>query len=249
MYVDQIGGTRRMKHDFDNLYEGPRLERRLKRKKYNRILNVLIGVVVILIVYFGSQLFFSNEHKSSTANSEQQQPSSEEVKNNPDDNQTEPKDDNENASADENEDTNDEESTRDPESEVDEADKVDDEVIVTNNNENDNVVNTIVNPSWQPVGTVQSEPHTAVYDDESVDWNEMINAVNYATGLTESDYIKWWVGRDGVNKSIITIESKKDAKIYRISIEWVENKGWKPTKIEELKENDAPAYKKQKNNG
>lgn len=213
--------------------EGLRYERRLKKKKYNRILNILITIVVLLIFYFGSQIFFSNDKQTTMKNEAEQRYSDdkkighENIKNEKKQ-EDEKKQENESKSNEENDENQDNSSK-------------DQTVIVEEGGSNPNVLNTIVNPSWQPVGTVQSEPHVSVYTEGSVDWNEMMKAVNYATGLTESNYTIWWVGRNGENQSAITIENNNDHKLYRVYIQWITNEGWKPLKIEELKENDTPA--------
>lgn len=218
-----------MKHNLDQQFEGPRFERRLKKKKYNLILNILIAIVVLLIIYFGSQLFFSNEDNAN-ATIDKEQTYSDDIKIGHEKAKHDPKVENESQAA--------EEDVLDHDNDTNSE-----EVIVKDGGTSPNVINTIINPSWQPVGTVQSEPHVSVYKEGSVDWNEMMKAVSYATGLAESSYTVWWVGRNGDNQSTITIENNNDYKLYRVYIQWMENEGWKPLKIEELKENDTPAYK------
>jgi hypothetical protein len=224
-------GTREMKQDLDDLYEGPRLERRLKKKKYNLILNGLIGIVVILVLYFGSQLFFSNDDNASATKDKthtyvnDSKVSHESVKHD----QKKVDEDTSNMQANENSNNN----TKDD----------DKNVVVKEGSPDSNLLNTIVNPSWQPVGTVQSEPHVSVYKENSVDWDEMMKAVSYATGLADSSYTIWWIGRNGENQSTITLENNEDHKLSRVYIQWVKDEGWKPLRIEELKENDTPAFK------
>lgn len=92
---------------------------------------------------------------------------------------------------------------------------------------------------WEPVPTSQTEPHTTTnFSDGSADRKELKQAAAKATGVPETDMIEWWVGNNGPNKVVSTISDKKQEVIYRVYSEWVEGKGWKPTKIEELKEND-----------
>lgn len=105
------------------------------------------------------------------------------------------------------------------------------------NSEDPNVKETIINYSWKPIGTEQVEPHVAVYEKESTDWKEMVDAFEYATALTEQDWILWRIENDGSPQKAKGVVSTKDKKyVYRIFIEWVENEGWKPTKLEQLVE-------------
>ncbi|MBM7569579.1 YrrS family protein [Aquibacillus albus] len=91
---------------------------------------------------------------------------------------------------------------------------------------------------WQPVGTTQDEPHVITFEQESVDWIEMMKAVELATGLSSDNRIEWWVERAGDQKVIATVTNNSQTEIYRVYVSWVENQGWMPTKVEELKEND-----------
>lgn len=113
-----------------------------------------------------------------------------------------------------------------------------DDEVVTSGGENENVKRTIENPSWQPIGTSQVGEHTSVFDPESVDWTEMIQAITYATGVEESNMTIWFIGNNGHNRAVGTISSKDQQEKYRVFIDWVDGQGWKPTKVEELFEID-----------
>ncbi|MDC3415605.1 YrrS family protein [Aquibacillus salsiterrae] len=92
--------------------------------------------------------------------------------------------------------------------------------------------------NWDPVETVQQEPHTITFEQDSTDWKEMMRAVEIATGLTTDNMIQWWVERDGEQKVNATVSDKAESEIYRVYVSWIENQGWMPTKVERLKEND-----------
>ncbi|KHF31317.1 hypothetical protein LR68_00266 [Anoxybacillus sp. BCO1] len=107
---------------------------------------------------------------------------------------------------------------------------------------NSNVIREIVNPSWQPIGTTQSEPHVTQYDKNSVDWKEMLDAISYATGISSSDLIVWFIGNGGSpNHAVATVSKKDKTEHYKVFIEWVTNEGWKPTKVQQTKRNRAPS--------
>lgn len=118
--------------------------------------------------------------------------------------------------------------------EVEQSPSNDEEEIVTEGGSDSNVIRTIVNPGWEPVGTVQTGVHVNQYD--GIDWDEMVKAIHYATGLAENNMTIHFLGNNGPNKSVGTVYSKNKAEIYRVYIEWVDGRGWKPTKVEELAE-------------
>src|SRR5699024_5666585 len=102
--------------------------------------------------------------------------------------------------------------------------------------DDDNVAEAFTG-NWKPIGTEQSGPHTVNYDDGSQDRKEMEEAVTVATGI--EDMTVWWLSRAGDQKVEATISNNRDqSEVYRVNIEWVDEKGWKPTKVEMLKEND-----------
>ncbi|WLV23641.1 YrrS family protein [Aciduricibacillus chroicocephali] len=91
--------------------------------------------------------------------------------------------------------------------------------------------------NWKPIGTDQSGSHTTNYNDGSQDRLEMEKAIKEATGL--SSMTTWWIGRHGEQQVQATVSSKSNEnKTYRVNLEWVDGKGWKPVKVEELKKND-----------
>ncbi len=84
----------------------------------------------------------------------------------------------------------------------------------------------------------QTGEHTPVFDTESADWKEMKKAMSYATGIEQDNMIVYWVTSDKTtsNAWIGTVHSKDKQNKYRVYIKWVDDKGWMPTKMEELAE-------------
>lgn len=107
---------------------------------------------------------------------------------------------------------------------------------ITRQKSNDPIVKeSIINTSWKPVGTSQSGEHVSVYDTNSVDWKEKLEAITYATGLAVSDMYVMHIGNGGgPQKSIGTVQSKDMSEKYRVHLEWVEKEGWKPVKMDIL---------------
>ena len=49
----------------------------------------------------------------------------------------------------------------------------------------------------------------------------------------------WWLERNGgPEKAIGTVAPKDQSTTYRVYLQWVDGKGWKPVKMQELVEND-----------
>ncbi|HZG60613.1 MAG TPA: YrrS family protein [Anoxybacillus sp.] len=206
-------------------FQGARYEQRAKRRKVNRILNTLIGFVFALILFFGWQLIFSNNKELEKANQPVDLKKEETVKKEEKENEERVQvefDDNV---------KNDNKEELEEESEQ----ETNEELTVIEGDPNSNIIQEIVNPSWQPIGTTQSEPHVTTFDKNSVDWKEMIDAVSYATRLSPSEMIIWFIGNNGPNKAVATISTKDKQQHYKVYIEWVEQQGWKPTKVQQLR--------------
>jgi septal ring-binding cell division protein DamX len=219
-----------------NYHVDSRYEKRDKRRKTNIVLNILIGVVAVLILVIGSQLIFGGSDAEKTAKYNEQpdiklanEESKEETDKEKDavkesDKSNEELDEDGNGIPDEDEKTE-EESTEDPF----------EQATITEGEPGSGVTETIENPGWSPVGTSQTEPHSANYDKGSQDWAEMTKALSYATGIPESDMIIWFLGNNGSpNDAVGTISPKDKSSKYKVYITWIENEGWKPTKIEKL---------------
>jgi cytoskeletal protein RodZ len=203
---------------------------------------MLIGLVILLIIFVSVKIFFGGNDENA-AEKEQKIESKQDEKNmdteenkNPaiDEKKDEKKtNDSETESTDESKETA--ANTEDDE-EIDLVPANEEEAVVTEGGSTGNVKKTIENPSWNPIGTTQTGEHYAVYDKESVDWAEMLQAMSYATGVDQSNMNVWFLGNNGFNKSVGTITTKDQKQIYRVYIDWVDGQGWKPTKVEELKE-------------
>lgn len=222
-----------------NREEKSRYGRRTKKRKTNVILNSLIGIVLLLIIIVSANIFLGGDDKKA---SEQEEPKTEKQENSAtDEKKNEEKKSNKDGSKSsetvansEKETSNDsdhedkEKPTTSEETDSDEnAEKV-----VTEGGSEPNVIRTIVNPAWKPVGTVQQGEHVNVYD--GVDWDEMVEAITYATGLTKENMTIQFLGNNGPNKSVGTVYTKSKDQIYRVYIEWVDGQGWKPSMVEEL---------------
>lgn len=215
-----------------------RTEVHRKERKKNFILNLLIVIVFSLILIVGWNLLFG--HKDETRETAGD-PETEEIRT--EDKETEQADPEDNKDAqsaivrEEEKVEQDEESVQDQND--DEAGL--EEEIVIEESDDPNVLKTVINPAWKPIGTVQTGEHVIQFDQNSVDWQEMVRAISYATGLPEEEMIVWFIGRDKSSTkdaAIGTVTPRDQRETYRVYIEWVDGQGWKPVKVEYLREND-----------
>ena len=62
-----------------------------------------------------------------------------------------------------------------------------------------------------------------------------LKALAYATGLSKDTMIIWKIKNGGSPQKSIGIVSTKDkVEKYRVYLEWVDGKGWKPVKMDVL---------------
>ncbi|MFC4320875.1 YrrS family protein [Litchfieldia salsa] len=221
-----------MGYDLEKLVEGPRSEKLSKRRRINRILNILIGIVFVLILFFGWKfLLSSNNQESVSGQVEETQDST---------NTTEPPVEEDTALG-----SDDSETEEEPVEEVVEAPEGEstEHEEVTDGDPESNIIRSIKNKAWKPVGTNQTGPHTIVYDKGTPDRLEMEQAISYALGYeNSSDLTVWELARDAENRVAATISTKDNSRVYRVYIEWVNEKGWMPLKIDELRKNDSKYY-------
>lgn len=86
---------------------------------------------------------------------------------------------------------------------------------------------------WQPIGTVQTGTHTTDYTEGSVDWNERIKALLYATNINDGDYTLWRLENGGgadLSKGIISTKENPGTK-YVVTLKWINNQGWEPISV------------------
>ncbi|HSI66040.1 MAG TPA: YrrS family protein [Planococcus sp. (in: firmicutes)] len=226
--------------------EDKRYPSRLKKKsktRSNSVLNVMIGLVFTLILITGAFIFMDQNSQDT------QQPESVRIASDTEDAEAS---DSEEAATDEEdateETTDTEENTAEEEQAGAEAESEETEEqteegsvtvggTITREESNDPIVEeTVINTSWEPIGTSQSGNHVSAYDQSSVDWKEKVGAISYATGLGENEmYVMMIQNGGGPQKSIGTVTSKDKSEKYRVHLEWVDGEGWKPVKMDVLK--------------
>lgn len=217
-----------------------RLDQRNHKRKKNNILNILIGIVILLIIIVTVNIVTGDDEKESanqsdvTTELEEDNVESESI-------EEEEDKESEEVEGDSTESTDSSSSNDDTTSEKEENEDTDVEeneagTVSTEPSNDTNVESVIVDSGWEPIGTEQSGEHVSSYDSSSVDWDEKVKALAYAANLdTSSMYVKFLGNGGSPQKSIGTVTSKDGSEIYRISLEWIDGEGWKPTKKEKLK--------------
>lgn len=207
-----------------------RYEQRAKRRKTNIILNTLIAIVIILILVVGGSIFMGSDPDESEGESLKTEETNKKEKIVENDKKDGKRTDKEKREKEEK--SNDKAEREDEETESDQIEEVE--------SDDPNVEKAITNPGWEPIGTEQGNGHVSSFDKNSLDWNEKVKAISYAVNISEEDLIIWFIGSgsDPENSAIGTVSTKDQADVYRVYIEWTDGGGWKPVKVEELKEND-----------
>jgi hypothetical protein len=199
-----------------------------KRRKVTKSITILLIIGVALVIV----LFFTWIFGGGSGTSKKSEPASSEI--NRDDGDQDDQIDYTAKDNDKNDDK-DSESKKDKDEEKEdkeEKDKVETEEVEPS----DANVSKAYKGDWKAVGTEQSGPHTTDFSDGSSDRNEIRSAIQSATGL--DDMIEFWVGNggDGGQKVVATVSSTDKSEVYRVYLSWLDEKGWQPTKVEELKE-------------
>lgn len=202
-----------------------RMNRKRGRNRSNKILNILTGVVVLLIIIVAIPIFTNSENDKSEQVVEKKPLTKEEMVGgaSPDSTQE-----------------NSEQAVIPKETEVEDIpiDSTVDEtssIVEKVTSDDPNVVESIIDSSWTPIGTSQTGQHVSLYDGESDDWHEKKRALAYAVGINEESLFFLKIKNGGSpQKSIGIISTKDREKKYRVFIEWVDGQGWKPVQVDAL---------------
>ncbi|WPK11627.1 DUF1510 family protein [Lysinibacillus louembei] len=205
-------------------------QRQQKTNPMNRLLNYLIALVIVLIGITSYIIFFTGDDKAVEKEPAEQQ-ADHDVNTNDVDEQ--------------NDDTNEE--TQNDTNAVDEPESSEDAQQTENANEENTATDVItqsadplvdevvVNPNWQPTKTAQTGPHTSVFQEGHIDYEEKLATIFAILPIEQSNSIIWQIKNNGGADTAIAVVSSNDkTEKYRVSIEWVANEGWKPVKLEKL---------------
>lgn len=225
-----------------------------KRRKTNFILNILIFIVFVAILFVGGNILFGSNFADNGTRETVGTPQNEEqsIGKEDEDRNDDPADKSDDSNdGEEVPESNDENGESDDESgsETDDSSNgggistnegINEEGLIVSDSDDPNVITVVINPEWEPIGTVQVGDHVTQYEKGTTDREEMEQALSYAVNIPREDMIVWWLQRGEVpNKNVIgTVSTRDQQLVYRIYLEWVDGEGWMPTKYEELIEND-----------
>lgn len=188
-----------------------RSNRHKKRRKNNRSLIIFLGLALLFLFFLLIQVIFNKDDKNDA----------EEITKEP---KIEVKEDVEEVE------------------EVEEIEEVEDtnETVTLEEvgSEDENVTQAFIG-DWKPIGTNQEGTHTVSYQEGSKDRVEVKKAVSVVTEIPEEDMIEWLIENGGDQKVIATVSDKIESKIYKVYLSWVDEQGWKVTRLEHLKQNSA----------
>lgn len=229
-----VKGVVRMNNENES---NSRLRKNEKRRKNSKFITFLGLIAVVLVLFLiGTWVFGGGDDKASE---------NEEVDNDRE-NFLEVDDEEEETSNSEDEANNEnEENSEDPvedESDSAENNENEEDVIVQETEGSDDNVKEAYMGNWAASGTVQTGPHTTVYEGGSQDRIEMKEAASIATGIPAGNLIEWWVENGGDEQKVIaTVSDREETETFRVFLSWIDDEGWKATKIETLIENDGKA--------
>ena len=214
----------------DNNYS--RLNRKRGGNRSDKILNILIAAVILAIIITASIIFINGADKEKV----EANPIETTDEENNEDSTSEESGDNDLETAEvEDEASTDDESINNDETDDSEETEKNPGVVKYESSDDVVVDETIINTGWEPIGTSQTGEHTSLYDGESTDWLEKIAAIAYATEHPEDALIIWRIKNGGTPQKSIGIVSTKDkVEKYRVYLEWVDEQGWKPVKMDVL---------------
>ncbi|MEK4386618.1 DUF1510 family protein [Solibacillus sp. FSL W7-1464] len=97
------------------------------------------------------------------------------------------------------------------------------------------VKEVITNPNWPAYPTAQTGEHVSTYENGHIDYEEKLKAIFSVIDLQQENSIVLRVNNNGSAKNAIAVVTSMDKEQkYRVSIEWVDNEGWKPVQVEVL---------------
>lgn len=92
-----------------------------------------------------------------------------------------------------------------------------------------------VNDTWTAYPTEQTGPHSSIFEKGHIDYEEKLKAVFSVLDLEQENSIVLRVKNNGsASTAIAVVTSKDNEQMYRVSIEWIDGEGWKPTRLEVL---------------
>lgn len=201
--------------------------KKTKFQKADKRLNYLIAVVAVLIV--ATLIFIITQEPSPKNEAEQQDSPAEVATDVPEDDAGQETEDNETE-------TNVPEEAEVEENSSDETEQPTSESGNMVSPSNDPAVKEVItNPNWPAYPTAQTGEHVSTYEKGHIDYEEKLKAIFSVIDLQQENSIVLRVNNNGSAENAIAVVTSMDKEQkYRVSIEWVDNEGWKPIQVEVL---------------
>lgn len=205
--------------------ENKRYDHRKQKNKVDKILNILIAVVSILIILNVVTIFNDDDHEKEQADEAVEKPNIENKAGKEDAKSDAAQSEKNVVSAEEIEST-------EPGSE--DGTNADNKIFTEESND-PMVDEIIINPDWRVNPTKQVGEHVSAYEKGHPDYEEKLETFRQAVQLEENNIIFWSVKNNGgPDHSVAVVSTADKTENYRIYIEWLQNEGWKPVKVEKL---------------
>lgn len=198
-----------------------------KRRKTTKSITIFMTIAIVLVIILIAVLIFGGKEEEDLPEIDEISTAGEQ----------EVEEDDQNNDQRETEETNDETASTDEE-DSEENEEYDEEYvemseIPAEEIDDPNVIEAYT-ANWKPIGTTQEEPHETVFDQESDDWNEMIQAIGYALKLEPEELTVHWIGNGGEQQVNGYVQSLISDEHYTVYLTWRENEGWQPIKVERV---------------
>ncbi|WP_158582933.1 YrrS family protein [Lysinibacillus yapensis] len=214
-----------MSKEQESLKRSKKRSEKRKKSKMDKILNSLIAIVSILIILNVFAIFTDNKKQPKQSTETAIQNESNEGKE--DTNEEQPFENHNMVSA--------EEVDENGKQELADASDESSSELITKSSNDPLVEEVIIDPEWKVNPTKQTGEHVSAYEEGHIDYEEKLVTIRNAVQLKENNIIYWSVRNNGGPNSAVAVVSTNDKNdYYRVYIEWVEQKGWKPVKVEKL---------------
>lgn len=200
-----------------------------KRRKTTKSITILMAIAVLLVILligfwlFGGKKDKENDEQEQSQNTGEVEESDEHSNQSSNDSSASNEEDNEDVTEDDKEDKDESEDEGSLEIEAIPEDEIDDP----------NVIEAYT-ANWEPIGTSQEEPHTTQYDQGTDDWDEIQEAIAYALEIEKDEIISHWIGNGGEQRVNGYVQSTVTDDHYTVYLQWKENEGWQPIKVERV---------------
>ncbi|MGR9049281.1 YrrS family protein [Halobacillus faecis] len=214
-----------------------------KKRRGTKMLTWLVGAGSVFMVLLVGLMVFGGEDQKGQAQDTASQEVTKEEEGPKEDSQAEAgetSDKNDKEEIDKQEEDTEEKSDKQQVSieEFEELKPIEDEKGLKIEKSDDPNVERVITKDWPVIPTEMETngEHRITYQSGSQDYKELQEAIRSAVGLSEDNIIYWDVSNRGHHqKAKATVSDKNKTGYLRVQIDWIEGQGYKPVKLEILK--------------